>query len=387
MRPRGHHRPRQHHRAGLAGRADSQLGGQHVIEFAIEGAAGRRRWRERSAGGAGGDGRAPGRRRRLHAASPNRRVALPALIALVSGRRRRGRRGSRPAHATLEDVFVTLTGPAPARWLNRMTTIATAPSGPVQLTLMRLRELSREPGTLFWMFGFPVLIAVALGLAFRNTGPEPVAVGVLPGRAGRGHGRAGRRRRAGQTARRGGGAQRLRAGRVAVVLVPPAPARATPSVYRYDPMRPERGSAARSVDDVLQRAAGRRDALRGARRDRARAGRAVHRLPDPGLIGMNLMSGSMWGTAGSLVNMRVRKLLKRLVAAPMRRRPPVLGQAIARLIMIPVELGVILIFARLAFDVRMAGSWLALVLVSVTGQRRSRAWRSWSRAAPRTARR
>src|SRR4051812_15944109 len=51
----------------------------------------------------------------------------------------------------------------------------------VQLTLMRLRELSREPGTLFWVFGFPILMSIALGLAFRNTGPEAVRVGALPG--------------------------------------------------------------------------------------------------------------------------------------------------------------------------------------------------------------
>ena len=50
----------------------------------------------------------------------------------------------------------------------------------VQLTLMRLREMMREPGVLFWTFGFPVLISVALGIAFRVKGPEPVVVGALP---------------------------------------------------------------------------------------------------------------------------------------------------------------------------------------------------------------
>ncbi|HEY8926529.1 MAG TPA: ABC transporter permease, partial [Polyangia bacterium] len=49
-----------------------------------------------------------------------------------------------------------------------------------QLTRARLRELSREPGTLFWAFGFPVLLTVGLGLAFKG-GPEPAAVGVLQG--------------------------------------------------------------------------------------------------------------------------------------------------------------------------------------------------------------
>ena len=80
---------------------------------------------------------------------------------------------------------------------------------------------------------------------------------------------------------------------------------------------------------------------------------------------MNLMSGSMWGIGWVLVNMRVRKLLKRLLAAPMRRRHLLLraGDRASGSV-IPVEVGVILIFARLAFDVRVTGSWLALALVS-----------------------
>src|SRR5438128_12302035 len=92
----------------------------------------------------------------------------------------------------------------------------------VQLTLMRLRELRREPGTMFWVFGFPILISIALGLAFRATGPEPVTVGVLPGISGdvtRALADGGVKvRPLDEAAAR----DELRAGRVALVLVPPA---------------------------------------------------------------------------------------------------------------------------------------------------------------------
>ena len=87
----------------------------------------------------------------------------------------------------------------------------------------------------------------------------------------------------------------------------------------------------------------------------------------PGLIGMNLMSGSMWGVGWVIANMRVRRLLKRLMASPMRRRHFLYAQGLARLVVIPIELGVILVFARLAFDVRVTGSWPALVAVCLTG--------------------
>src|SRR5262249_29583271 len=145
----------------------------------------------------------------------------------------------------------------------------------------------------------------------------------------------------------------LRAGRVALVLVPAAGAGGIG--YRFDPMRPEARLGRAVVDDILQRAAGRRDPrpVHGQIR-RERGGRYIDFLI-PGLIGMNLMSGSMWGIGWVLVNMRVRKLLKRLLAAPMRRRHLFYAQALARLVVIPIELAVVLIFARLAFDVRMTG--------------------------------
>jgi ABC-type polysaccharide/polyol phosphate export permease len=237
----------------------------------------------------------------------------------------------------------------------------------LQLTLMRLRELRREPGTLFWVFGFPILISIALGLAFRSTGPEPVIVGALPGVSDEITGAlvAGgvKVKPLDEVAAR----NELRSGRVALVLVPPAGPGGAPLGYRYDAMRPEARLGRVVVDDILQRAAGRRDP-RPVRDEAVRAhGARYIDFLIPGLIGMNLMSGSMWGIGWVLVNMRVRKLLKRLLAAPMRRRHLFYGQALARLAMIPIELGVILIFARLTFDVRMTGSWLALALVSLTG--------------------
>ena len=50
-----------------------------------------------------------------------------------------------------------------------------------QLTLSRFREQLRQPEVLFWVFAFPLLLAVALGLAFRNRPPEVVRVAVEGG--------------------------------------------------------------------------------------------------------------------------------------------------------------------------------------------------------------
>ena len=238
----------------------------------------------------------------------------------------------------------------------------------VQLTLMRLRELTREPGVLFWVFGFPILLSVALGLAFRNPGKEKVVVGALPGTAP-----------AVIRALSAGGVEvrpldpasartELRSGKVSLVLVPPAAAGGGAALgYRFDPDRAEGRLARGAVDEILQRAAGRRDP-RLVRDEpvRERGARYIDFLI-PGLIGMNLMSGSMWGIGWVIVNMRVRKLLKRMLAAPMKRSHLLYAQGLARLLLIPVEVIVLIVFARLTFDVRVAGSPVALGILCVVG--------------------
>src|SRR3954467_2772535 len=57
---------------------------------------------------------------------------------------------------------------------------AKAPNPLAELVKQRLREFLREPGYVFWVFGFPLLMAIGLGLAFRSKTPEPPRVAVTP---------------------------------------------------------------------------------------------------------------------------------------------------------------------------------------------------------------
>jgi ABC-2 type transport system permease protein len=236
-----------------------------------------------------------------------------------------------------------------------------------ELTMARVRESLREPGVLFWVFGFPILLSVGLGLAFRGRGPEPVVVGIVEGP---GAGEVERALAAAsiqvQRLDEKAARLRLRSGKVSLVVIPGATPDA-PLTYRYDPTPPEARLARVAVDAAVQRAAGRKDprAVRDA--PVTEPGSRYIDFLVPGLIGMNLMSGSMWGIGWVIVDMRVRKLLKRLLATPVRRRDLLLAQCIARVGSLPLEVGSIIVFARLAFDVQVTGSWLALGLVSLVG--------------------
>ena len=50
-----------------------------------------------------------------------------------------------------------------------------------QMILSRVREFVREPAVIFWVYGFPILMMAALGMAFRNRPIEQIAVDVVEG--------------------------------------------------------------------------------------------------------------------------------------------------------------------------------------------------------------
>ena len=61
-----------------------------------------------------------------------------------------------------------------------------SPNALRELTLARIRSFVREPEALFWTFGFPIMMAVGLGLAFRERPAEKAAVGIERGSVGDG---------------------------------------------------------------------------------------------------------------------------------------------------------------------------------------------------------
>src|SRR5205807_5311656 len=71
----------------------------------------------------------------------------------------------------------------------------------------------------------------------------------------------------------------------------------------------------------------------------------------PGLVGMNIMGGGLFGVGFVLVDMRVRKLFKRLMATPMRHSDFLLSLLISRLLFLVPEMLLLLVFARLMFGV------------------------------------
>src|SRR5271157_1741892 len=54
-------------------------------------------------------------------------------------------------------------------------------AGYLHLLIARERELWREPEVIFWVFGFPILLALGLGIAFRDKPPDVIRVAIVSG--------------------------------------------------------------------------------------------------------------------------------------------------------------------------------------------------------------
>jgi ABC-2 type transport system permease protein len=229
-----------------------------------------------------------------------------------------------------------------------------------QLTLMRWRIFAREPAAIFWTYAFPLLLALALGIAFRNRPPEPVEVAVqaAPGTEAWRDALAKNPTVHVRWLEAAAAREALRLGKVSLVVVA-----GSTRTYEFDPTRPESRVARAVVDDALQRAEGRADPTLVKDQLVTEPGSRYIDFLIPGLLGFNLMSSGLWGVGFVLVDMRVRKLIKRMTATPMSRIHFLLSFVLVRAVFLLGELPLLLAFAYWVFEVPVRGSlWLVLGL-------------------------
>jgi ABC-type multidrug transport system permease subunit len=244
-----------------------------------------------------------------------------------------------------------------------------------ELALARWRTFYREPGTMFWTFVFPVIMSIVLGVAFRARAPEPVLVAVPDGpgaaqvvrileKSGEVRVRLLPQREAEES---------LRTGKVSVLVSPATPGRGPvtgavrDTTLRFDPARPESRLGRAIVFDAIERGSGRADIASVKDELVTEPGARYIDFLIPGLVGMGLMSSGLWGIGFSLAEMRTRKLLKRLVATPMRRSDFLLSFMVVRAGLLVIELPPLLLFSYFVFDVGIRGSIASLAVVSLIG--------------------
>jgi ABC-2 type transport system permease protein len=282
-----------------------------------------------------------------------------------------GRQGQEVAHSELEGITMTRAPQTPSE---PKTPSAPLPrnrrwAGYSHLLLARMKELQREPEVIFWVFVFPLLLALGLGIAFRNRPTDITSVAIVAGPGAQDAlamiQRAPQKSsiRA-QVLDQSSALQGFHLGKYDLVVEPDGKGG---FLYRYDPSRQESVLSRVEVDDALQTAAGRKNLLPTSAISSTEPGSRYIDFLIPGLLGMNLMNSGMWGLGFALVEMRQRKLLKRYVATPIRRTDFLLALVSSRLVLMLVEIGLLLGFGVLVFHMQVLGSLLTILLLSAIG--------------------
>lgn len=233
-----------------------------------------------------------------------------------------------------------------------------------ELALLRIRTFVREPEALFWTFGFPILMAIGLGIAFGGDEAAPVPVALVEGSAAEAHREAllGSPDLQVHHLGQAEAADALRRGEVDLLV-----AGVDSVAFHFDPSRAESRTARLLVDRAIQAGAGAQPVVPIVESAERQPGSRYIDWVIPGLIGLNLLSTGMWGIGFGIVMMRQKKQLKRLIATPMHRGDFLFAQMLARLGFLILEVPPLILFAWFAFDVRMAGSWLDLTIVVLLG--------------------
>lgn len=235
------------------------------------------------------------------------------------------------------------------------------------MTMARILEFLRQPDAVFWSYFFPVLMVLALGLAFNRRQEPTFMIDVIDSElyakiqtALENQPRFTIRQSTEEESK-----VRLRTGRSDLLIEPQVGG--SGFTYAFDPLRPESIAARTQIDDSLQRASGRKDAVQVNDRPINDAGSRYVDFLVPGILGMNLMGGGLWGVGFAIVQMRIRKVLKRLVATPMKKSHFLWSVLASRLVFLVPAVVIILGFSWLTFGVVVRGSVVSVLVVILLG--------------------
>jgi ABC-2 type transport system permease protein len=266
-----------------------------------------------------------------------------------------------------------------------------------QLIKALFREIIREPGVLFWGILFPILMSLGLGLAFtkkadvirkvavigsqiqqKDSASVSPAIVFLEGKCEKNSASAGdnwKWRYTIKDEKLGNSVflfyqfgwdeavKLLKRGMINVLLVP-----AMDSVeYHFDPMNPDAQLTYLKLSTVIGKGQIMETTNSQEIKPLTVTGTRYIDFLVPGLISMGVMMSSMWGISYGIIEKRSKKLLRRLVATPMKKSHFLMALITVRMTMNFIESLVLFLFALIAFDMRIQGSITALILIFLAG--------------------
>lgn len=252
----------------------------------------------------------------------------------------------------------------------------------MNLINIHIKEFYREPGILFWAFIFPIATAWVLGVAFDPDRTEQIRVGIIEAQqkpllpdeqktlpaAGVDNlsNMLNRIKKKQNDTRfsfiylsRENGMLQLKRNQIAFLIDFDANGDLQ---YRYDKSNTNARLAQLLFSDLASTKSSTQKvvAVKGA------GFRYIDFLL-PGLIAMGIMNSVVWGVGFGLIELRMRKLLRRMIATPMSKAAFLLSGSISRLLINFAETLLLTVFSILVFDIELQGSVTALILIIVAG--------------------
>lgn len=266
-----------------------------------------------------------------------------------------------------------------------------------QLISALFREIIREPGVLFWGILFPILMSLGLGLAFTkktdvirkvaviNLNDDPAATsehspveGFLQNNCEKNisdEGDAWQWKYTIHDEKLGNSVflfnkmkwdkaiRFLKRGTINVLLI----GRNDSVEYHFDPMNPDAQLTYLKLSTLLGNGVVKAEQNNLEIKPLTVTGTRYIDFLVPGLISMGVMMSSMWGISYGIIEKRSKKLLRRLVATPMKKSHFLMALITVRIIMNFIESLVLFLFALFTFNMTIQGSITALILMFFSG--------------------
>ncbi|SMF45892.1 ABC transporter permease [Pseudobacteriovorax antillogorgiicola] len=232
----------------------------------------------------------------------------------------------------------------------------------------RWREFRREPSAFFWVMFMPILWMVALGFAFSEPKPEVYGVGWSTNSQSE-SGEEYRQAIADHPQVRlkmfdeATLMTLIKRGDVSLI----AKWDGQQVVYQFDPRNPEAQRARDFVNNIVQQKAGRTDPLPAANEEIIAKGSRYVDFLIPGLLGLSIMTSSLFGVGMTIVSNRKENLLKRYIATPMRPWEYVVSHIFGRYMVLAFEFSAVMICGFLLFDFKVFGNLGSYLFVAILG--------------------
>ncbi len=268
----------------------------------------------------------------------------------------------------------------------------------VQLFLAHFREIIREPGVIFWGIVFPILMALGLGIAFTKKADVIHHVAIieinrptvsmeddqskiedfLQNYCTKGEAEEDKPtfyqlkltdEKLGNTTflfRKSSWTEAmvlLKRGKLSIVL----DEKNDRVIFHFDPLNPEARLTYLQLSRIMNAGENKRSAIEANVEPLTVSGTRYIDFLIPGLIAMGVMMSCLWGISYGIIEKRSKKLLRRMIATPMRKSYFLLTMIGVRIALNFTESALLFIFAWLVFDITIQGNIAALLGIFIAG--------------------